>query len=193
MEHGFMETFISMYSHTGTHVDAPAHLFANGSTLDKFSIEQFVGKALVIDCRHLKKGEKISMQLLEKKGSILYETEFILFLTGHTALWGTTEYFGIFPLMSNEVVEWVCQRKLKGIGIDTPSFDPITVSELDNAADELQNHRTILQTNHTILIENLCRLEEIDNELFMLYALPLNMANADGAPARVIAILNTPT
>ena len=182
-EFGFRETLISLYSHTGTHIDAPAHIFADGVTLDKYPAEQFVGKALVIDCRKLKKGEEISMSLLEGKGRDLNEIEFILFLTGHSLLWGTSGYFDGFPVMSHEVVEWVNRRKLKGIGIDAPSFDPVTV-------DELYNHRAILKTNNTILLENLCKLEEIGSDPFMLCALPLNTLNADGAPARIIAIVN---
>jgi kynurenine formamidase len=188
-EHGFMETLINLYSHTGTHIDAPAHLFADGATLDQYPVEHFVGKALVIDCRRLKKGEKISMSLLEEKGSMLHETEFILFLTGHSAFWGNTGYFSDFPIMSHEVVEWINRRKLKGIGIDAPSFDPVTADEPGQISDELHNHRTILKTNNTVLLENLCNLEEIGNEPFTLCALPLNTINADGAPARIIAIV----
>jgi kynurenine formamidase len=188
-EYGFMETLISLYSHTGTHIDAPAHLYANGATLDTYPIEQFVGKALVIDCRRLEKGEKISMLLLEEKGDRLNEAGFILFLTGHSALWGSSDYFSGFPLLSAEVVEWINRRKLKGIGIDAPSFDPVAKGELAQAGDELHNHRAILGTNSTILLENLCRLEEVGNGLFTLCALPLNTVNADGAPARVVALL----
>jgi len=186
-EYGFMETLITLYSHTGTHLDAPAHLYANGLTLDQYPIEQFVGKALVIDCRMLKKGEKIPMSLIEEKADRLNEADFILFLTGHSKLWGSNDYFSNFPLLSEEVVKWINQRKLKGVGIDAPSFDPVTMDELEQASDGLHNHRAILKTNNTILLENLCNLEDIGDEPFTLCALPLNTVNADGAPARVIA------
>ena len=53
---GFKETLLSMYSHTGTHMDAPAHLFADRSTLDELPAGQFVGKATVIDCTDLGEG-----------------------------------------------------------------------------------------------------------------------------------------
>jgi kynurenine formamidase len=188
-EFGFMETLISLYSHTGTHIDAPAHLFDGGYTLDKYPIEQFVGKALLIDCRSLQKDEKIPLQLLEEKGSVLIEAEFILFFTGQSAVWGRPEYFGSFPVMSDEVVEWVNRRKLKGIGIDAPSFDPVAVDNMEQAADELHHHRTILKTNQTLLLENLCNFEEIGDGLFTLCALPLKTENADGAPARVIGMV----
>ena len=189
-EFGFMETLIGIYSHTGTHIDAPAHLYVDGCTLDQYPVEQFVGKALVVDCRNLQREENISMRLLEEKERILNETDFILFLTGHSALWGSTDYFAHFPVMSYEVMEWINRRRLKGIGIDAPSFDPVTVENPDQTTDELHHHRAILKTNHTILIENLCKLEEIGDGLFTLCALPLNTVNADGAPARVIAMVD---
>jgi len=188
-ECGFMETLISLYSHTGTHIDAPAHLYANGATLDNYPVEQFVGKALIVDCRRLKKGEKISISLLEEQGDKLNKANFILFLTGHSRLWGSPDYFSGFPILSHEVVEWVNLRKLKGIGIDAPSFDPVTNNDLAQAGDELHNHRAILKTNNTILLENLCKLEEVGDEPFTLCALPLNTVNADGAPARVVALV----
>ena len=47
---GFRETLLSLYSHTGTHMDAPAHLFAHQPTLDALPAAQFVGPALVVDC-----------------------------------------------------------------------------------------------------------------------------------------------
>ena len=186
---GFKETLISLYSHTGTHIDAPAHLYANGCTLDRYPVEQFVGKALVVDCRNLQKSKKITMQLIEDKGNVLNEIEFILFLTGHSALWGSPGYFKDFPVMSQEVVEWVNRRKLKGTGIDAPSFDPATIENPEQAADELHIHRAILKTNRTLLLENLCNLEKTGNGLFTLCALPLNIFNADGAPARIVAII----
>lgn len=56
---GFKETLLQMYTHTGTHMDPPAHLFAGRTTLDQFPIEQFIGKALVIDCLATKNYLKI--------------------------------------------------------------------------------------------------------------------------------------
>lgn len=38
---GFKETRLSMFSHTGTHMDPPAHLFEGRTSLDAFDPEQF--------------------------------------------------------------------------------------------------------------------------------------------------------
>ena len=53
---GFRETLLSMFTHTGTHMDPPAHLFAGRTTLDQFPPDQFIGKALVIDCGDIPEG-----------------------------------------------------------------------------------------------------------------------------------------
>ena len=48
-----LEKKIPLYSHTGTHVDAPAHLIKGAKTLDQLSIEHFYGKAYVLDSTNL--------------------------------------------------------------------------------------------------------------------------------------------
>ena len=47
----FKESRMTLYTHTGTHMDPPAHLYPGKKTLDQFPADQFIGKALVIDCR----------------------------------------------------------------------------------------------------------------------------------------------
>lgn len=44
---GFRETLLSFFSHTGTHMDAPFHLFGDRTKLNEMPAAQFVGKALV--------------------------------------------------------------------------------------------------------------------------------------------------
>ena len=81
-ENGFQETLVSFYSHTGTHMDPPAHLFAGRTTLDAFPASQFLGRALVIDCTHLREGEAITMKELRKYGGLEDTVDFLLFYLG---------------------------------------------------------------------------------------------------------------
>ena len=53
-EAGYRETILHMYSHTGTHMDAPAHMIDGGRTLDAFPAEAFAGPGFVLDCRGLR-------------------------------------------------------------------------------------------------------------------------------------------
>ena len=91
---GFKETRISMFTHTGTHMDPPAHLYRDRTTLDAFPPDQFIGKALVIDCTSLKEGEPITMEHLLPYGEKAANADFLLFYLGWDERWGTEEYFG---------------------------------------------------------------------------------------------------
>ena len=66
---GYRETLIRMYSHTGTHIDPPAHVYEKGLTLDALPLTQFIGQAIVIDCRHVKPGELITMKEVNEAGA----------------------------------------------------------------------------------------------------------------------------
>ena len=54
---GWMETRLHMDSHNGTHMDAPAHIFQDGTTLDKIDVINFIGNAALIDCTSIGEDE----------------------------------------------------------------------------------------------------------------------------------------
>ena len=95
---GFQETLMTMYTHTGTHMDPPAHLFSGRTTLDQFPITQFVGKALVIDCSDLKEGQPITMRYIDRQKERAEKAEFLLFYTGWEKYWGTENILLIIPV-----------------------------------------------------------------------------------------------
>lgn len=181
-KNGFKETLLTMFSHTGTHMDAPAHIFDKKTTLDSFPAEQFVGKALVIDCSDLKEGEKITIEYIENIREKADEAEFILFRTGWDEFWGTDAYFGDYPYITEEVADYLIQSKKKGVGLDVIGIDPI-------ADENLTLHKKLFAETEIVVIENLTNLKKVGNDLFTLCALPLKYENADGAPSRAIAIL----
>ena len=68
-ENGFRETLLKITTHTGTHIDPPAHIYNGKATLDSLPPEQFIGKALVIDCRSIKPGGHITLQHITAYGT----------------------------------------------------------------------------------------------------------------------------
>ncbi|MDW7709433.1 MAG: cyclase family protein [Deferrisomatales bacterium] len=50
---GFRTTRLELGTHSGTHVDAPAHLLPNGSTIDTLPLELWVGPAVLLDAGDL--------------------------------------------------------------------------------------------------------------------------------------------
>ncbi len=177
---GFKETLMIMYTHTGTHMDPPAHIFEGKTTLDKFPIEQFVGKALVVDCSDLKKGDKIQMKHINKV--LADKAEFLLFYTGWDKYWGSDKYFHNYPCLDDDVIEYIIDQNKKGVGLDTIGIDPIS-------DENLSIHKRLFEDNEMIIIENLMNLDKIGAELFTLIALPLKHVDADGSPIRAIAML----
>ncbi len=82
---GFKETSLTMASHTGTHMDAPNHIFADRTTLDNLPVELFIGSALVIDCSDLQQGKEISMDLINAVKEKADQADFfIIFLRDGT-------------------------------------------------------------------------------------------------------------
>ena len=169
-----------MYSHTGTHIDPPAHIIEEGMTLDAFPVSQFTGKALVIDCSDAPDGSLIGMDRLEKYGDKVQEADFLLFYFGYDKKWGSDDYFGNFPCIDRYVLDVIIKGNYKGIGFDVISLDPI---------DCLDRHTKLLSQKNIIIIENLNNLGLCGSELFEFVCLPLKWEHADGAPARAIAVI----
>lgn len=175
-KHGFTERQIQMTSHMNTHIDAPIHILANTKTLDQFPIEQFIGPATVLDCSYC---EKITINHLKPFQDKIAQQEFLLFYTGWQHKWGKATYARAFPTLEPNATQWLTQFKLKALGFDTLSPDPVD-SQL------LPNHK-ILLGREILIIENLTNLDQLVDREFLLYCLPLPIRAGDGAPVRAVA------
>lgn len=177
---GFKETKLTMYTHTGTHMDPPAHLFAGRTTLDQFPAEQFIGKALVIRCDGLPEGGEITMDHLKKYGRLAEEADFLLFYLGWDRRWGSDAYFGDYPCIDREVLRHIKAGRYKGIGFDVIGLDPI-----DDAG--LTRHRELFRDTDIVNIENLKNLDRCGEGLFWFSCFPLKLEHCDGSPIRAVA------
>ncbi|MDD4843525.1 MAG: cyclase family protein [Anaerotignum sp.] len=181
-ESGYKETLLRFYSHTGTHMDAPNHIYPDGISLDKKEVSGFVGKACIIDARDVPAGGSIDISYIERNKERVERAEFIVFQTGWEKYWGQDEYFGEYPVISMEVAKYLVENSKKGIGLDNIGLDSISDTELPL-------HHLILENGTMVILENLCNLDLIGEVDFLLVALPLKFENSDGAPVRAVAIL----
>lgn len=178
---GFKEMVITLYSHTGTHMDSPAHLFDGGKTLDAYEPGRFCGPALVLDLSE-RTGTIEIEDLLQYKEK-MQRVDFLLLHTGWGKLWGSEQYFTGFPVLSPEAARWLVQQGVKAIGVDAVSVDPV------ESMSALPVHQILLGCD-VLIIENLTNLDLLVNREFTLCCLPLKIAWADGAPVRAMAIVN---
>lgn len=198
---GFREMEIALYSHTGTHLDTPAHVFRDGKALGDYDIDRFCGPGLALDFSRMS-GEVITLEIFEKalqKGlselqsrsnnsvgegtekneKSLSTPEYLLFYTGWDKKWGTDSYFTGAPVLSEEVALRLIGLKLKGVGIDAISVDPME-------GNMLLAHRILLEKG-IIIVENLKNLEQLVGEDFEFFGLPLKIPEGEGSPIRGIA------
>ena len=176
---GSRETSLVLNSHHGTHVVAPYHLLPQGKSLDKLDINQFFGLALMVEVSSCAGGE-IPLELLQAKEEELKCCEFLVLKSGWDRKWGQPGYLQGFPVLSQAAADYLAGFEfLQGVGLDMPSPDPTD-------SRECPVHRTLL-AGGKLIIENLCNLDSIQGQNFLLSCLPLKYGQADGSPVRAAA------
>ena len=68
-EDGWNATTLSLYSHCGTHMDAPRHFLPDGDTLDRQALDVVIGQAMVVDLTPTTPKELISVEHLASVAS----------------------------------------------------------------------------------------------------------------------------
>ena len=164
-----------MFSHTGTHMDAPAHMLLDGAALDSYGADKFTGTAVVVDCR----GQAaITLPLLQ--GYDLNGVDFVLFCTGWDKKWGSPDYYAGFPCLTADAAAYLAALPLKGVGEDSISLDPCD-------SVDFPNHITLLGADF-VNTENLTGLDALIGRRFTFVTLPLKFENSDGCSCRAIAM-----
>jgi len=173
---GYSELRIRMYTHTGTHLDAPAHILEHGSTLSDFSVRKFIGTALVV---RYSETLDLTSDFIKSRIDLFGQPDFVLLSCGWDKFWNNPEYFTKYPVPHSSVFEYLAKLNLKGIGTDTVSIDSLET-------ESYPNHHIILNANY-IIVENLTGLEKLPDTLFEFSCFPLNIELADGSPVRAVA------
>ena len=83
---GYAEKKISLYTHTGTHIDAPCHLLSNGKSLDEFPLNKFYGKGFILDC-HQFAGKEIEVEFLKSFEKKISAADFLILNSGWYKKW----------------------------------------------------------------------------------------------------------
>ena len=159
---------IEMSVHTGTHVDAPWHYIDHGLKLDQIPLQTWVGRCLVVEASGLRQLEPDLLEQLDLSG-----VSKVLFKTGQPNHWDS------FPLewavVSPSLPPYLAARGIDLVGTDAPSVDALT-------SKDLPAHAAMAAAGVCIL-EGLA-LDGVAAGQYRLVCLPLNLAAADGAPAR---------
>ena len=167
-------TAIAMGSHTGTHIDAPFHMIKSGKRLHEFSLEILVGTATVFEVPGVR-----SIRRADLEGFDWTSVERVLFKTDNSAHWWDGKFYEEFVYLDAGGAEFLVERGVRLVGIDYLSIDKFR-------SDAHPAHFIFL-TKNILILEGL-NLSAVPGGQYTLYALPLKLEDADGAPARVILV-----
>lgn len=174
LSHGFTTT-----THTGTHVDAPAHYIEGGTTVDALDLETLVGPATVLDLRSYR-GEPISRATLEAESPPLDPGARLVLVTGDVdALPADESFFEGASVLTEDAADWLVEREVSLVAND------FLTEGLGDPGRPV--HNTVLGAGIPV-VEYLCNTDEIADETRVeLTCLPLALAGLEAAPARVVA------
>lgn len=166
---------IAIGSHTGTHVDAPAHFLTGGRTVDLLDLDSMNGPCHVLAVPP----DRTSVGPADID-RIPPGTERLLLRTRNSERWATSVgFFSDYVALTDEGAERAEERGLVLVGIDSLSVERPT-------EDGYLVHRRLLKRG-TVILEGLL-LNGVPEGAYGLRCLPLRIAEGDGAPARAALV-----
>ena len=176
---GYAMSEYHLLNHIGTHVDAPAHQIAGGDTMDEIGLDRLVTEAVTLDVSDRAPGP-MTRQELEPHLAKIRAGDIVFLYSNNGRNWGTEAYWTGWSYPDADAANALIERGISAIGFDGPSADPV-----DSTTYEL--HRVWLGAGRMI-IENATNLDQLPERANVVVA-PLKVRAANGAPARIFALL----
>ena len=160
-----------MGTHTGTHLDVPAHVIPEGKTLDNFLLSSFTGSAVKIDEYSYNCLDQIEGEI----SGVIYDSGWYRNFNESKIFYGSDR-----PVISETLIEKVVEMKTKFFGCDLPSVDV-------SGSKKKPVHHALLGSN-IIIYESLTNLDQLPLlKPFQFYGFPLRFDKLDGSPVRAVA------
>ncbi|WP_194775371.1 cyclase family protein [Pararhodonellum marinum] len=174
---------LDIYTHAGTHMDAPVHFGIPGPTIDQFTPDQLTGKAWVIDLQNKEDRYLILIEDLGEAADKIQEGDSLIFKTGWSQFVESDphKYRNRLPRISEDLANWMVAKKIKILAVEPPS-----VADVNDLYEVTRIHH-ILFKGGVIIVEGICNVAAIETEQVTLMVCPLKIKDGDGAPARVLA------
>ena len=184
----FRVQHFNMRAGVGTHIDTPAHAIPGGLCVDQISLNDLIAPCVVIDqSKHMHERLMLSVQNIqefEEQYGIIEPRSLVIFRSGWEQYWNDPECYRnnhVFPSVSIAAAEYLMQRDIVGIGIDTLSPD---IPENDYPV-----HALLLGAWKYIL-ENVANSGSLPPTGSYILALPIKVLGGTEAPIRLIGLCN---
>jgi kynurenine formamidase len=168
---GYAMSEYHLINHIGTHVDAPAHQIAGGDSLDEIELDRLVTDAVVLDVSNRKPGS-LSTGDLEPHLDKIREGDIVFLYSNNGRHWGSEAYWTGWSYPDAEAARALIEKGISADPVDSTTFDL---------------HRIWLGAGR-LIIENATNLDQLPERAKVVVA-PLKVRDANGAPARIFALL----
>jgi kynurenine formamidase len=172
---------IQLSNHLGTHLDAPCHFIKQGVAIHQIPLETLIGKAIILDFTEKKKDNFITEEDLRAHMELIAPGARVLIKTGWDKYFAPETFYEGFPCLTLDAAELLASRRIRLLGMDTPSPSPV-----DDPGEMI--HKTLLGAG-IILLEALKNLTLIEQKECGLIVLPPPFKNFSGSPCRVVAVI----
>ena len=173
---GSRDSLIFLGSHTGTHVDSPAHFLQDGKTIENLDLKNIVGPCVVLDCTDVK--DAITATDLQKH--VIKEGQIVLLKTKNSVQSDNDPFDVDFVYLEKSGAQYLVEKKIKAVAIDYLGLER---GDKDHPAHKL------FMKNNIAIVEGV-RLAGVAPVDYFFCCLPLKLVGLEAAPARVILIEN---
>jgi arylformamidase len=163
---------LNLTTHSGTHVDAPAHFVAGGTTVDALPLEILIGKARVVEVPGRERVERADLEALDLRDDLR-----VLLKTRMSGQLLKAGYQEDHVYLTGDAAHYLAQAGLKLVGFDYLSIDRF-------GDGSYPAHHALLGAG-VVVVEGL-DLSEVEPGEYDMTCLPLRVGGGDGAPARVV-------
>ena len=190
----------SAAEHGGTHLDSPVH-FAEGKwTTDQIPLNRLVGDAVVVDVQSGADSsadyrvDRRALDEWERQHGAISAGAIVLLRTGWSRHWADrAKYLGTtragaaavaelhFPGIDSAAANWLVERRVGAVGIDTPSIDYGQTSTYPS-------HQVLFAANIPAF-ENVADLDRLPARGSYVVALPMKIKGGSGGPLRIVALV----
>lgn len=173
-------TRVVLSTHAGTHVDVPYHLLELGKRVDELALDAFCGSALTYDVTNKVPRSCICPDDLDPSVTV-QQGEIALFYTQSNDPATSVSTKRRCTCLDTTLADWLIEKRVKAVGIDSMSVDP-----LDSLENEV--HKKLLQ-NDIVIFENLSNnLRLLVGKHALFFGMPLKLVRADASPVRAFAL-----
>jgi len=191
---GYYLRRFSLGEHTATHINAPKSFYTDGVGIDQYPANLLVVPAVVLNIQAQATNPDYTLSVTDilaweqQHGEITPGCVVLLYTGWQNKWWDKAAFLNAdmaddlhFPGFSKDATQFLLQRQIAGVGIDTHG--------VDSGQDTMFTTNRLVLENPRIVLENLTNLDQLPLRGTTLAIGILRLQNGSGSPAAVMAFV----